>query len=92
MTDSEDPRFRGLCAQVEQDMERLHVPGVVLGVSYDGVEMIQGFGVTNIDHPLPVTDSTLFQIGSITKTFVGTLVMRLVEQGIIEPDAPLRAY
>jgi len=92
MTDSEDPRFRGLCAQVEQDMERLHVPGVVLGVSYDGVEMIQGFGVTNIDHPLPVTDSTLFQIGSITKTFVGTLVMRLVEQGIIELDAPLRAY
>jgi CubicO group peptidase (beta-lactamase class C family) len=39
----------------------------------------RGFGVTNLDHPLPVTADTLFQVGSITKTFTGTVVLQLVE-------------
>ncbi|MCW3098032.1 MAG: Penicillin-binding protein beta-lactamase class [Chthonomonadaceae bacterium] len=87
-----DPKFQGLCAQVVGDMERLHVPGAVVGVLFEGVEKVQGFGVTSVDHPLPVDATTLFQIGSITKTFVGTLIMRLVEQGKVELDAPLRTY
>ena len=48
--------------------------------------------VTNVDHPLPVTDDTLFQIGSISKTFTGTLLMRLVEQGKLDLDTPIRTY
>jgi CubicO group peptidase (beta-lactamase class C family) len=85
-----DPKFRDLSAEVEKEMERLHVPGVALGTMYEGQEYIAGFGVTNIDHPLAVDADTLFQIGSITKTFVGTLAMRLVEAGKLELDAPLR--
>lgn len=96
MTDQEaqiaDPKFRELCAQVSEDRERLHVPGVVVGTLFEGKEQIQAFGVTNVDHPLPVNAATLFQVGSITKTFVGTLVMRLVEQGLVTLDAPLRTY
>jgi CubicO group peptidase (beta-lactamase class C family) len=48
--------------------------------------------VTNVDHPLPVTDRTLFQIGSISKTFTGTAMMRLIEQGKVRLDAPVRTY
>ena len=73
-------------------MERLHVPGVALGVIHGDVEHTAGFGVTNIDHPLPVDADTLFQIGSITKTFTGTVAMMLVEQGKLDLDAPLRTY
>ena len=51
-----------------------------------------GFGVTNVDSPLDVTDETLFQIGSITKTFTGTAIMRLVEQGELDLDATVRSY
>src|SRR5215207_7863719 len=68
------------------------VPGVAVGVLDQGVVSAQGFGVTNVDHPLPVTSTTLFQIGSITKTFTGTLIMRLAEQGKLELDAPVRRY
>ena len=39
-----------------------------------------------------MTDDTLFQIGSISKTFTGTAMMRLVEQGKVELSAPLRRY
>ena len=73
-------------------MERWHVPGVVVGVSREGDEEVAGLGVTSIEHPLPVDDLTLFQIGSITKTFTGTLVMRLVEAGEIDLDEPVRTY
>ncbi|MCW3055058.1 MAG: penicillin-binding protein beta-lactamase class, partial [Chthonomonadales bacterium] len=90
--ESGDPKYRELCAQVARDMERLHVPGAVVGVLFEGKEQIRGFGVTSVDHPLPVDATTLFQIGSITKTFVGTLIMRLVEQGKVALDTPLRTY
>jgi CubicO group peptidase (beta-lactamase class C family) len=41
---------------------------------------------------VPVDGDTLFRIGSITKTFTGTTVMRLVEQGTLDLDTPVRTY
>lgn len=37
-----------------------------------------------------MTADTLFQVGSITKIFTGTVVLRLVEQGKLRLDAPVR--
>jgi CubicO group peptidase (beta-lactamase class C family) len=68
------------------------VPGTAVGLLADGEEWTAGFGVTNVDHPLPVDADTLFQIGSITKTFTATALMRLVEQGRVALDAPVREY
>ena len=65
-------------------MERYHVPGVAVGVCWQGREHLRGFGVTNVDHPLPVDADTLFRIGSTTKTFTATAMMRLVEQGKVD--------
>ena len=73
-------------------MERLHVPGAALGITFGGKEEVGGLGVTNVEHPLPVDDETVFQIGSITKTFTGTAVMRLVEAGTLDLDEPVRTY
>lgn len=73
-------------------MDRLRIPGAAVGVVCGAEEHVAGLGVTNVEHPLPVDDETLFQIGSITKTFTGTLLMRLVESGSIELDAPVRTY
>lgn len=84
--------FRLLCEQVVGAMERYHVPGVAVGIIHDGAEHVAGFGVTNVDHRLPVDADTLFQIGSTTKTFTATLAMRLVEMGKFDLDAPIRKY
>ena len=72
--------------------EELRVPGVAVGVLRDGDERHAGFGVTSVEDPLDVTPETRFQIGSITKTFVGTVVLTLVDQGALDPDRPVRAY
>jgi CubicO group peptidase (beta-lactamase class C family) len=74
------------------EMQRLRVPGVAIGLIHDNHEHVAGFGVTSVENPLPVTADTLFQIGSTTKTVTGTLIMRLMEQGMLDLDEPVRAY
>jgi CubicO group peptidase (beta-lactamase class C family) len=89
---SADERFDELSALVTGRMDEHVVPGVALGVLSDGDTRTAGFGVTSVEHPLEVTPRTLFQIGSITKTLTATLAMRLVEDGALDLDAPLRRY
>ncbi len=86
------PAFQPLHERITEAMERLHVPGVVVGVIHDGAEHVAAFGVTNVDYPSPVVEDTLFQIGSTTKTLTATTVMRLVEEGKLDLDTPVRAY
>ena len=87
-----ETQFDKLAEVVTGAMERLGVPGVAVGIFHNGQEYKAGFGVTNINHPLPVDSETLFQIASISKTFAGTTTMRLVEQGKLDLDTPLKTY
>jgi CubicO group peptidase (beta-lactamase class C family) len=77
---------------VRQTMAAVGVPGVAIGIILDDLVYTRGFGVTNIDHPLPVDEHTLFQIGSITKTFTGTALLRYVDRGAITLDTPITQY
>jgi CubicO group peptidase (beta-lactamase class C family) len=77
---------------VRDGMARNHVPGVAIGILHDGDEDIAAYGVTSLEHPLPVDADTLFQIASITKTITATVIMRLVERGALDLDAPIRRY
>ncbi|HEU5033259.1 MAG TPA: serine hydrolase domain-containing protein [Mycobacteriales bacterium] len=70
----------------------LDVPGVAVGVLVDGEEHYAFHGVTSVENPLPVDENTLFQFGSTGKTFTATAMMRLVEQGKVDLDAPVRTY
>lgn len=81
-----------LARQVRKAMRHYQVPGLALGVLHCGQEYTSGFGVTSIENPLPVTANTLFQIGSITKTFTGTAIMRLIEMGRLDLDTPIRRW
>ncbi len=85
-------KSREFISKIKEYMKEFNVPGAAVGILHGEETLTKGLGVTNVDHPLPVDDSTLFQIGSISKTFVGTMVMQLVESGKIELDAPIRSY
>jgi CubicO group peptidase (beta-lactamase class C family) len=87
-----DAAFERVGTVVREGMERLGVPGVALGVWHQGRALTAGFGVHNVEYPRPVEPSTLFRVASITKTFTATAVMRLVEQGRLDLDAPLRRF
>lgn len=84
--------FQELTSRIQKDMKRLRVPGAAVGVWHKGRENCAGFGVTSVENPLPVTPETLFQTGSISKTYTATLLMQLVEQGKLDLDEPVRKY
>src|SRR3954451_14130413 len=71
---------------------QLAIPGVAVGVWADGQADYACHGVTSVDNPLPVDRDTLYVLGSVTKTYTATALMRLVAQGRVERHAPLRLY
>lgn len=77
---------------VEAAAKEFNIPGVAVGVWVDGRELIACHGVTSLDNPLPVDRDTLFVLGSVTKTYTATAIMRLVETGRVELEAPVRRY
>jgi CubicO group peptidase (beta-lactamase class C family) len=77
---------------VRSQMRRTGTPGVAVGVMIGSRVQAGGFGITSVQAPSDVDEETLFQIGSTTKTFTATAVMRLIEQGKLDLDEPVRRY
>lgn len=85
---------RRLERAIEEQMDRARVPGLALCVVLGGdILYAGGFGVTSVeDGSLPVTPRTIFRIGSLTKAFTATAVLRLVDRGDLDLDAPVHRY
>lgn len=79
-----------LAALVETERERFGVPGCAVLVVHEGqVVLREGFGRRDLARDLPVTTSTLFPIGSSTKTFTAALCALAVDAGLIGWDEPV---
>ena len=87
-----DQKFEQIAALVTQKMAEYGVPGVAFGIVKNGKATVRGLGVTNLDNPQAVTPDTIFALASISKTVTTTALMRLVEQGKIDLDAPVTQY
>lgn len=87
-----DRRFSRVCAEARRQMKKFYVPGMALGFLYKGKEYYSGLGVASVETKLPVGPDTLFQIGSISKTFLAQAAVMLSEKGKLDLDKPIRAY
>jgi CubicO group peptidase (beta-lactamase class C family) len=77
----------------EQFVALARVPGLAVAVVTHGeLAYAAGFGVASLDERRPVTPRTLFHMASVTKPFVATAVMQLVEEGRVALDAPVVEY
>ena len=89
-------RFEDVRRRLDDDLPRLaaayEVPGVSVAVLVDGQVMEGTTGVVNLRTGVEVTSDSLFMIQSITKVWTATLVMQLVDEGLIELDVPVRTY
>jgi CubicO group peptidase (beta-lactamase class C family) len=72
--------------------EQYHVVGASLAFAVGDDTALAATGVLNVRTGTPVTVDSVFQIGSITKVWTATLVMQLVDEGLVDLDAPLRTY
>jgi CubicO group peptidase (beta-lactamase class C family) len=92
-TPKTDDKAAELERLIEEERQRFDVPGVAVAVVHRGrVVLSRGFGQRDLAKGLPVTDQTLFAIGSSTKAFTASLVGALVDDGLLEWDRPVRHY
>lgn len=75
-------------------MEELHIPGVTFIFIQDGeILLAKGYGYADLEKGIPVSpDATVMRIGSISKLFVATAVMQLVEQGQLDLHTDVNEY
>jgi CubicO group peptidase (beta-lactamase class C family) len=71
---------------------RHNVPGVSVAVLAGDESVESAAGVLNQRTGVEVTTDSVFQIGSITKVWTATLVMQLVDEGLVELGAPVQRY
>ncbi len=90
-----DGRFqKQLQPIIEQVMLQQSIPGLAVAiVENQKVVYAKGFGVKNLaNESEKVTPQSLFHMASVTKPFVATSIMQLVEKGKIDLDAPVVKY
>lgn len=72
------------------ELARKHrVPGASLGILRGDDRVVASHGVLNTATGVEVTDDSVFQIGSITKVWTATVAMQLVDEGLLDLDAPV---
>jgi len=81
-------------AQATEMMETLSIAGMTIAlVDIDNdFTWLEGLGYADAVNLVPVTENTLFSIGSIGKTFTAVAVMQLVEAGKLDLDEPIVTY
>ncbi|MFD1147511.1 serine hydrolase domain-containing protein [Saccharothrix hoggarensis] len=74
------------------EMARTGAQGVQIRVTDGRHQFTARAGTARVDSPRPVPTDGRFRVGSITKTFVSTVVLQLAGEGRVELDAPVGRY
>ncbi|MEN6484234.1 MAG: serine hydrolase domain-containing protein [Syntrophobacteraceae bacterium] len=78
---------------VTKAMQENHIPGISIAVSTpDGKVIEESFGLANVEHNLPVKKDSVFEIGSISKTFTAIGILILQEEGKLSVDDKITKY
>lgn len=68
-------------------------PGLSVAVVRDGrVVFAKGYGLANLEHRIPITASTVFDVASVSKQVTGLAVAMLVQQGRVALSDDIRKY
>lgn len=80
-------------AYVKKEMKATGIPGMAVAVIRDGkILHSQSYGTANIEHDIPVSAGTSFQIASVTKLFTSTLIAKWLQEKKISLDDQLSKY
>jgi CubicO group peptidase (beta-lactamase class C family) len=78
---------------IQAEMKKRQIPGLALVVIQQGeVVKMQGYGFANLEHDVPVTPDTVFELASVTKQFTAAAVMLLVEESKVGLSDPISRY
>ncbi|PEI02556.1 class C beta-lactamase [Pantoea agglomerans] len=77
-------------AAIEPLMEQQAIPGMSVAVLYKGRAQFVNLGVADLESRRRVTENTLFELGSVSKTFTGTLAGIMIRNGEIRLNDPVQ--
>jgi CubicO group peptidase (beta-lactamase class C family) len=78
---------------VRAELARQRIPGLSVAILRgDRLVLARGYGYANLEHRVKATDSTVYQVGSVTKQFTAAAVVMLSEQGRLGLDDPITRY
>jgi CubicO group peptidase (beta-lactamase class C family) len=82
-----------LVDEVFSEWDRPGSPGCALGVAHRGRVLYEkGYGIADLDHDVPITPSTIFDIGSVSKQFTAASLLLLAERGELSLDDDVRTF
>jgi CubicO group peptidase (beta-lactamase class C family) len=85
--------FAPLDAFVERYMRDMHAPGMTLALADgDGVHRVVTYGLSDIERNVKVRADELFEIGSISKSFIALCLLQLRDEGKIDFNKPVVTY
>jgi CubicO group peptidase (beta-lactamase class C family) len=85
--------FEKIDEEMPRDLAEFNVPGAAIALIQNGeIVAKKGYGFADMENSIPVTPTTGFNIGSISKTIAAWGVMTLVEKGKLDLDAPVSTY
>ncbi|MBN1415726.1 MAG: beta-lactamase family protein, partial [Bacteroidales bacterium] len=78
---------------IRKKMESDQIIGVSAAILInDSVIWTKGFGYADKDNNIPMTENTIVNIASATKTFTALAIMQLYEKGLLDINQPLNKY
>ncbi len=90
---ADDARLKAITdAAIKPVMEKNGIPGLAVGISVDGENHVFTYGVMSKTTGQPVTPQTLFELGSISKTFTVTLSTYAETQGKLSLSGKVEDY
>lgn len=67
---------------IAKQMNKQHITGLSIGVVLHGnLVMAKGYGLSNIEHDIPASATTVYKIGSVSKQMVAAVTMHFVQEG-----------
>ena len=80
-------------AAVERLMKEGNVTGVAIAVFHDGkISYLKAYGQSDTEKGLPLTPDTVLAAASLSKAAFATVVMQLVQKGVLDLDLPIQRY
>ena len=71
----------------------LKIPGISASIVKDKrIVWAKGFGYANVENDIAATTNTQFRLASVTKTYASTIIMQLVEEGLVSLEDPVSAF
>ena len=73
-------------------MDKQHVPALSVAVIKDGQVKAEGYGFADVEHRIPARSDTVFKIGSVSKQFIASGIMLLVQDGKVAVGDKVSKY